>query len=169
MQPLGLGAALVPFVTGRARAALMLALPAAGLADMWMLAPDASVTWAVGDLTLELVRVDRLSRLFGTIFHLAAFVNVIYSLHVRDTMQHLPVAARNPRIRMHPDDIEIVESALVIGEESRSWRLQPDPLITRGSCVVETDASRIDASVESRLSAIISKMFGGEREGDRAG
>ena len=86
---------------------------------------------------------------------------------VRDTMQHLPVAARNPRIRMHPDDIDIVESALVIGEESRSWRMQPDPLVTRGGCIVETDASRIDASVESRLAAIVSKMFGGEREGDR--
>lgn len=87
---------------------------------------------------------------------------------VRDTMQHLPVAARHPRIRMHPDDIAIVESALVIGEESRSWRMQPDPLVTRGGCIVETDASRIDASVEARLAAIVSKMFGGEREGDRA-
>ncbi len=87
---------------------------------------------------------------------------------VRDTMQHLPVAARNPRIRMHPEDIEIVESALAIGEESRSWRMQPDPLVTRGGCIVETEASRIDASVESRLAAIVSKMFGGEREGDRA-
>ncbi len=87
---------------------------------------------------------------------------------VRDTMQHLPVATRNPRIRMHPDDIEIVESALSIGEESRSWRMQPDPLVTRGGCIVETEASRIDASVESRLAAIVSKMFGGEREGDRA-
>lgn len=87
---------------------------------------------------------------------------------VRDTMQHLPVATRNPRIRMHPEDIEIVESALSIGEESRSWRMQPDPLVTRGGCIVETEASRIDASVEARLAAIVSKMFGGEREGDRA-
>lgn len=88
---------------------------------------------------------------------------------VRDTMQHLPVAVRNPRIRMHPEDIEIVESALAIGEESRSWRLQPDPLVTRGGCIVETDSSRVDASVEARLAAIVSKMFGGEREGDRGG
>ncbi len=86
---------------------------------------------------------------------------------VRDTMQHLPVAVRNPRIRLHPEDIDIVKNALRIGEESRSWHLQPDPLVTRGGCIVETDASRIDASVEARLAAIVSKMFGGEREGDR--
>ncbi len=86
---------------------------------------------------------------------------------VRDTMQHLPVAVRSPRVRMHPDDIEIVASALSIGDESRGWELQPDPLITRGGCVVETESSRIDATVEARLAAIIAKMFGGEREGDR--
>jgi len=88
---------------------------------------------------------------------------------VRDTMVHLPVAARNPRIRMHPEDIEIVQNALGLGEESRSWILQPDPLVARGGCIVETESSRIDASVEARLAAIVSKMFGGEREGDRAG
>lgn len=87
---------------------------------------------------------------------------------VRDTMQQLPVAVRNPCIRMHPDDIEIVQSALSIGEESRSWRLQADPLVTRGGCIVDSETSRVDASVESRLAAIVSKMFGGEREGDRA-
>ena len=86
---------------------------------------------------------------------------------VRDTMHHLPVAVRSPQIRMHPEDVEIVASALSIGEESRSWHLQPDPLITRGGCIVETESSRIDASVEARLAAIVAKMFGGEREGDR--
>ena len=86
---------------------------------------------------------------------------------VRDTMQHLPVANRNPRIRLHPEDIEIVENALAIGDESRAWRLQPDPLITRGGCIIETDSSRVDASVESRLAAIVSRLFGGERESDR--
>jgi flagellar assembly protein FliH len=88
---------------------------------------------------------------------------------VRDTMGHLPVAARNPRIRMNPEDIEIVQSALGLGEESRSWILQPDPLVARGGCIVETESSRIDASVEARLAAIVSKMFGGERESDHAG
>ena len=42
------------------------------------------------------------------------------------------------------------------------------PLVARGGCVVETETSRIDATVESRIAAIASKMFGGERESDRA-
>ncbi len=87
---------------------------------------------------------------------------------VRETMRHLPIAPRAARIRLHPEDVELVQTAFAIGDDSRSWRLEPDPLLTRGGCVVETDTSRIDASVESRLAAIASKMLGGERESDRA-
>lgn len=87
---------------------------------------------------------------------------------VRETMRHLPVTPRAARIRLHPEDAELVESAFALGDDAKSWRLEPDPLVTRGGCIVETDSSRIDASVESRLAAIASKMLGGEREGDRA-
>ncbi|MGE3771429.1 MAG: flagellar assembly protein FliH [Gammaproteobacteria bacterium] len=86
---------------------------------------------------------------------------------VRETMRHLPIAPRAARIRLHPEDAELVQTAFALGDDERSWRLEPDPLITRGGCIVETDASRIDASVESRLAAIASKMLGGERESDR--
>lgn len=87
---------------------------------------------------------------------------------VRETMRMLPIATRNARIHLHPEDVELVRSALAITDESREWRLEPDPRMTRGGCIVETDSSRIDASVESRLAAIASKMLGGERGGDRA-
>lgn len=86
---------------------------------------------------------------------------------VRETMRHLPIAPRAARIRLHPDDIELVQSAFALRDDSRSWQLEPDPLLTRGGCVVETESSRVDASVESRLAAIASRMLGGEREGDR--
>lgn len=86
---------------------------------------------------------------------------------VRETMRHLPIAPRAARIRLHPEDVELVQHAFALGDDTKSWRLEPDPLVTRGGCVVETDTSRIDASVESRLAAIASRMLGGEREGDR--
>jgi flagellar assembly protein FliH len=86
---------------------------------------------------------------------------------VRETMRHLPIAPRAARIRLHPEDVELVQHAFALGDDTKSWRLEPDPLLTRGGCVVETDTSRIDASVESRLAAIASRMLGGEREGDR--
>ena len=86
---------------------------------------------------------------------------------VREALKHLPVAGRATTIRLNPEDVELVRSALSLADEDGNWRLDADPLIVRGGCVVDTETSRIDASVESRLSAIASKMFGGEREGDR--
>ncbi len=86
---------------------------------------------------------------------------------VRETLKHLPLASRATTIRLNPDDLDLVRNALSLGDEPGSWRLEPDPLVARGGCIVDTETSRIDATVETRLAAIASKMFGGEREGDR--
>jgi len=86
---------------------------------------------------------------------------------VRDAMRQLPLATRRARIHLHPEDAEMVHDALSLGPDT-AWQLEPDPLISRGGCIVETESSRIDAQVESRIAAIASKMFGGERESDRA-
>ncbi|MCB1749916.1 MAG: flagellar assembly protein FliH [Gammaproteobacteria bacterium] len=88
---------------------------------------------------------------------------------VRETLRHLPVATRGTAIHLNPEDVEIVRGALALGGDDVAYRLEPDPLVTRGGCIVESETSRIDASVEARLAAIASKMFGGERESDRAG
>lgn len=86
---------------------------------------------------------------------------------VRETLRHLPVATRGTAIHLNPEDVELVRHALALGDDPVNWRLEADPLVTRGGCLVETETSRIDASVESRLAAIASRMFGGERESDR--
>jgi multicomponent Na+:H+ antiporter subunit D len=39
------------------------------------------------NLVLEPLRVDRLSLLFGYLFHIAAFLGVVFSLHLRDRLQ----------------------------------------------------------------------------------
>lgn len=120
---------------------------------------DAAVVESVGELALLIARhlVRR---------ELKASPGEVVGV-VRETMRQLPVATRHARIRLHPDDAELVQGALGLGADPRGWELEPDPLVTRGGCVVETESSRIDASVESRLAAIASRMLGGEREGDR--
>ena len=40
-------------------------------------------------LQLTPVRVDRLSLLFGYIFHIAAIISIIYAFHLRDTVQQI--------------------------------------------------------------------------------
>ncbi len=85
---------------------------------------------------------------------------------VREAVTALPISARNPRIFLHPEDMQLVRSALSIGEDEQSWRLEEDLLLSRGDCRVETESSYIDATIEARLSAIAVKMLGDDRRND---
>ncbi len=82
-----LGALGVPLLGGRVRQAYMLALPVLGFAQVAML--PATFVWSIQmfgyDLTL--VRVDELSRVFAYVFHIAAFLSVLYALHIKDNVQ----------------------------------------------------------------------------------
>lgn len=88
-----LGALLVPLLPGRLRGAWMLALPLAGFAQLLALEPGSHLHWSLFGLELAPIRVDRLSLAFGYIFYIAAFLGVIYSLHVKDTLQQVAALA----------------------------------------------------------------------------
>ena len=64
-----IGAALAALTTGRLRAVVLLATPAAGLANLVVAESGTTATLAVFDYTLTYLRVDRLSLLFGYLFH----------------------------------------------------------------------------------------------------
>jgi len=66
---------------------LMLMLPVAGLTHLIGLPNGHGYDIQLFDYTLELVRVDALSRAFGIVFHIAAFLGVLYALHVKDRLQ----------------------------------------------------------------------------------
>jgi multicomponent Na+:H+ antiporter subunit D len=81
------GAALVPFLRGAARAAWTVALPLAGMVQLWLLpAGEFGQLQFLGEQLL-LVRVDRWSVLFTLVFLIAALLCAIYALHVRDWVQ----------------------------------------------------------------------------------
>ncbi len=84
-----IGSLLIPFLKGRFRSIYMLLLPVAGFAHLLGLSPGEYWRIGVFDYSLTLVRIDRLSLVFGYIFHIAAFLSVIYALHVKDNTQHV--------------------------------------------------------------------------------
>jgi multicomponent Na+:H+ antiporter subunit D len=88
-----LGAALLPLLPGRLRQAAMLALPVAGFGQLLLLAHGSYLGYELFDLSLVALRVDRLSLLFGYIFHIAALLGVIYALHERDPLQQVSALA----------------------------------------------------------------------------
>ncbi len=81
-----LAAAVLP---RRARQVVMLAVPLVGGLALINLAPDLLLRVAFMDLYLEPLRVDKLSMLFGILFHIGAFIGIVFSLHVDDRSQHV--------------------------------------------------------------------------------
>ncbi|HYE37819.1 flagellar assembly protein FliH [Methylocaldum sp.] len=86
---------------------------------------------------------------------------------VRQAIAILPSGARKIGLHIHPDDAELIRSALALDELGPRWRIVEDPLLTRGGCRVTTDTSYIDATVEKRLASVIARLLGGERDEDR--
>jgi multicomponent Na+:H+ antiporter subunit D len=83
------GALVAALVRGWPRCALLLLIPVAGGLTLLGVSEGTTVHVAVLGYELTPYRVDRLSLLFGYLFHIAAFLAIIFSLHVRDTLQHV--------------------------------------------------------------------------------
>ncbi|HXA36194.1 MAG TPA: flagellar assembly protein FliH [Steroidobacteraceae bacterium] len=87
---------------------------------------------------------------------------------IREAIAALPVAARDVRVHLHPEDAAVVRQYLAPTENERAWMIVEDPVMARGGCQINTTTSRIDARLETRLGAMLSEMLGGERQTDGA-
>jgi len=83
-------AALLAGVTrGALRSAIMLLAPVVGGLHLLGVETGTVVQYQLMELTLTPYRVDALSLPFGYIFHIGAFICVLYSLHLKDSLQHV--------------------------------------------------------------------------------
>jgi len=84
-----LGAILIPFFRGEARNWYVLLLPLVAFVFIALLEPGLS--WRVDffGFQLTLLRVDKLSKLFGYIFTLYAFAACLYAFYMRESKQHM--------------------------------------------------------------------------------
>ena len=82
-----LGAFIIPLLHGKIRAAYMLLLPVLGFINV-MLMPEGNY-WVMHWLNFDLMlgQVDRLSKVWGYIFHIAVFMMVIYALHIKKPLE----------------------------------------------------------------------------------
>jgi len=76
---------------------------------------------------------------------------------VREAAAALPAATRELRVRVHPEDLALLQE---LGAAESHWQLLADPALTRGDCQLESERSRLDARVETRLAAVIDAVLG---------
>ena len=81
---------------------------------------------------------------------------------LREALKLLPMGASNVRIHVNPQDFELIKALRERHEES--WRILEDSSLLPGGCHIETEHSRIDASIETRLTQAIKQLFEQQRE-----
>lgn len=67
-----------------------------------------------------------------------------------EAVESLMLSARHVRLRVHPDDLPLVEAGAAEVLEARGASLLPDPAVSRGGCLVESDIANVDALIEDR-------------------
>ena len=87
--PFFAGALVLAVLGPRFRVPVLLGAPVAGALILAGLDPDSEWTLHVFGTELTPLRADGLSRLFGWLFHLAAFLAAVFSLHLRERAQHV--------------------------------------------------------------------------------
>jgi len=83
---------------------------------------------------------------------------------VREALAALPMAATDVVVRVHPQDAAILRDCLAPGDEARGWRIEADPVLERGGCLVTTAQSQVDGRLETRLARSIATLFEDQRQ-----
>ncbi|HWK59890.1 MAG TPA: flagellar assembly protein FliH [Eoetvoesiella sp.] len=62
------------------------------------------------------------------------------------------------RLRVHPDDLQLVREHLAEDPIAGKWRLVADETLARGGCIAETALGNIDATLQTRWQRITSTL-----------
>ncbi len=89
---------------------------------------------------------------------------------IREALKLLPIGSKNIQILLHPDDASIVREVLSINKDSLDsrWQLVGEPSMERGGCLLKTDNSKVDASVDRQIAVMFSRLVGGQRAGEES-
>lgn len=110
------------------------------------------------DLEVEHAMVELISQMTRQIIQRELSTDSSQIRHVlREALKLLPMGASNIRIHINSQDFELVKALRERHEES--WRILEDDSLQPGGCRVESESSRIDASVETRLTLALKQLF----------
>ncbi|APC15332.1 flagellar assembly protein FliH [Pseudomonas frederiksbergensis] len=136
-------------------------------ADVALSAKLASLELLMGNLFEPIAEQDTQieKSLVGLVQHTTRQVIqrelAIDSTHIehvmREALKLLPLGVGNVRLYINPQDFEQVKALRERHEET--WRIVEDEALLPGGCRVETEHSRIDATVETRITQIMVKLF----------
>lgn len=110
------------------------------------------------DTQIEKSLVDLVQHITKQVIQRELAIDSTQIEHVmRDALKLLPLGVGNVRLYINPQDFEQVKALRERHEET--WRIVEDEALLPGGCRVETEHSRIDATVETRVARVMDKLF----------
>ncbi|WP_037470380.1 flagellar assembly protein FliH [Shewanella waksmanii] len=85
--------------------------------------------------------------------------------HVLAALRHgvdsLPIKDQNINIRLHPDDLAIVNTLYEQAQlDKNRWQLEADPSLSAGDCVIDSQRSSVDMRLQTRMDSVLSDVDG---------
>ncbi|MHC8340361.1 flagellar assembly protein FliH [Pseudomonas sp. HLT2-19-2] len=110
------------------------------------------------DTLIEKSLVDLVQHITKQVIQRELAIDSTQIEHVmREALKLLPLGVGNVRLYINPQDFEQVKALRERHEET--WRIVEDEALLPGGCRVETEHSRIDATVETRVARVMDKLF----------
>ena len=110
------------------------------------------------DTQIEKSLVDLVQHITRQVIQRELAIDSTQIEHVmREALKLLPLGVGNVRLYVNPQDFEQVKALRERHEES--WRIVEDESLLPGGCRVETEHSRIDATIETRVTQVMVKLF----------
>jgi flagellar assembly protein FliH len=76
---------------------------------------------------------------------------------LHESLQYLPLKSRDIRVRLNPADVELLKLGEV-NPDQQSWQCVADASVRAGGCIIESDQSVVDASVENRITQLMQQL-----------
>lgn len=84
--------------------------------------------------------------------------------HIQQLLQQEPLLNGKPQLRVHPDDLALVEETLGATLAQQGWRLLADSALHPGGCKLSAEDGDLDASLATRWQAICQLAEPGARQ-----
>lgn len=82
---------------------------------------------------------------------------------LREGLAALPLTAEDVVVRLHPEDAAAVRQCLTPTDGERAWRVEADPLMERGGCLISSARSTVDGRLDTRLARAMAALLEDER------
>lgn len=76
---------------------------------------------------------------------------------IRTLLREEPLFSGHPQLRLHPDDLPLVDAQLADELKTAGWKTLADPTLERGGCCVTGADGELNATREARWQALVAR------------